>query len=274
MNKALFLNSFDFKKVNNPLLQAIIVLLSFLFTTQIQSQEPKEIILLIGQSNMSGTADLLDQDYQIVQNAFLLDSTNQWIPLKSPLNIHSSIRKVAPMQRFNLGYTFAQEILAEDFIKPIGLVVNARGGTKIDQWIPETHYFKEAVRRSKSAIGDRGKIIACFWLQGESNLSDKDPGFALYFEKLKSIINGLRKELNNDQMIFIASELNKDRSENEVFKKMLDRLHTEIPLAAKVKSKGTSTFDGSHYDHNSLEILGKRFALKFKELYLKQNQIQ
>ncbi|MDC3238777.1 sialate O-acetylesterase [Flavobacteriaceae bacterium] len=123
--------------MNNPLLQAIIVLLSFLFTTQIQSQEPKEIILLIGQSNMSGRADLLDQDYQIVQNAFLLDSTNQWIPLKSPLNIHSSIRKVAPMQRFNLGYTFAQEILAEDFIKPIGLVVNARGVPKLTNGFPK-----------------------------------------------------------------------------------------------------------------------------------------
>jgi hypothetical protein len=173
------------------------------------------------------------------------------------------------MQRFNLGYSFAQEVTAVGNINPLGLVVNARGGTKIDQWIPGTHFFKEALRRGKSAIGDQGKIIATFWLQGEGNLGDKDPGFAIYFKKLKSMIYSLRKEFNNDQMIFIASELNKNRPENEDFKKMLDRLNTEIPYGASVKSAGTSTYDGTHYDHKSLEVLGKRFAIKFKELYQK-----
>jgi len=51
---------------------------------------------------------------------------------------------------------------------------------------------------------------------------------------------------------------------------MLDRLNREIPFAASVKSIGTSTFDGTHYDHKRLEVLGKRFAAKFKELYQKQ----
>ena len=240
-------------------------------TTQAQSEQPKEIILLIGQSNMAGRAQLLEQDFEIVQNVFLLDSLNQWTPLKSPLNIHSSIRKVAGMQRFNLGYAFAQELSSEGIIKPLGMVVNARGGTKIDQWVPGTHYYQEAIRKSKIATGKEGKVIAAFWLQGESNLRDKDPNYTNYFENLKSILFGLRKELNNDQMIFIASELNKDMPENEDFKKMLGRLNTEIPHAGSVKSEGTSTYDGTHFDHEGLEILGKRFADKFKELYQKQN---
>jgi hypothetical protein len=240
------------------------------FTVTAQTPSvPKEIILMIGQSNMSGRANLMDQDYQVIQNAFLLDSMNQWTPLKSPLNIHSSIRKVAQMQRFNLGYSFAQEITTDGTINPLGLLVNARGGTKIDQWIPGSHFFNEALRRGKSAVGKQGKIIATFWLQGESNLGDKDPGFAIYFEKIKSMIYTLRKEFNNDKMIFIASELNKDRPENKDFKKMLDRIKTEIPHAATVKSAGISTYDGSHYDHKSLELLGRRFAIKCKELYSK-----
>ena len=110
---------------------------------------------------------------------------------------------------------------------------------------------------------------------GESNLSDKDPGYKSYFEKLKSIIYGLRKQLNNDQMIFIASELNKDQPENTVFKKNVgSSSNTEVPLATTVKSVGTSTYDGTHYDHKSLEVLGKRFATKFEELYQKQYQIK
>ena len=44
------------------------------------------------------------------------------------------------------------------------------------------------------------------------------------------MIYSLRKDFNNEQMIFIASELNKNKPENEDFKKMLDRLNSEIPM--------------------------------------------
>lgn len=253
----------------NSLFNLFVGLFVVFGSAQAQFEQPKEIILLIGQSNMAGRAQLFEQDFEIVQNTFLLDSLNQWIPLKSPLNIHSSIRKVAKMQKFNLGYSFAQELSNDDLIKPIGMVVNARGGTKIEEWLPGTHYYQEALRRSKIASGKNGKVIATLWLQGESNLGDKDPNYTRYFDNLKAILFGLRKELNNDQMIFIASELNKDLPENEDFKKMLGRLNTEIPHAGSIKSEGTSTFDGTHYDHEGLEILGKRFADKFKELYQK-----
>ena len=261
----------NFKHIISPLFYLITMVLCFSIKAQPKLKPPEKIILLIGQSNMAGRANLMDKDYEIIRDAFLLDSMNQWVPLKSPLNIHSSIRKKASMQRFNLGYSFAQEVTADGNINPLGLVVNARGGSKIDQWIPGTRFFMEALRRGKSAIGDQGKITATFWLQGSGNLGDKDPGFSIYFEKLKSIIYSLRKEFNNDQMIFIASELNKNRPENEDFKKMLGKLNTEIPHGASVKSAGTSTYDGTHYDHRSLEVLGKRFAAKFRELYQNQN---
>jgi hypothetical protein len=245
------------------------VLASFGADAQLSSVEPKEIILLIGQSNMAGRAELLPSDMQIVKNAFVLDSLNQWSPLKSPLNIHSSIRKIASMQRFNLGYSFAEEIVLSETIKPLGLVVNARGGTKIHQWIPGTHYYQEAVRKSSLAKGIGGKIVATLWLQGESNLNDLDENYKNYFNNLKSIIYALRKDLENDEMIFIAGELNKNKPENEIFKKMLSRINTEVPNAGLVISEGTSTFDGTHYDNKSLKIIGKRFAQEFKELYQK-----
>jgi hypothetical protein len=233
---------------------------------QIQNLPPKEIILLIGQSNMAGRAPLLEQDLERVENAFLLDSLNQWIPLQNPLNLHSSIRKVASMQRFNLGYTLAKKMTKSPKNHSLGLVVNARGGTKIEQWIPGTHYYQEALRRSKAAQNTGGKIVAALWLQGESNLGDQDPNFENYFEKLKSIIFSLRKDLNNENLIFIASELNKDRPENEVFKQMLARLDREIPFSGVVKSKGTHTFDGTHYDNKGLKKLGKRFAKKLNKI--------
>ena len=233
---------------------------------QIPQIKPKDIILLIGQSNMSGRAKIHKSDIGIIDNAFLLDSLNNWIPLKNPLNIHSSIRKKPSMQKFNLGYSFAQEIVSSKTVNPLGLIVNARGGTKINQWAPGEFYYQEAVRRSRLAMGNDARVIATFWLQGEGNLNDNDESYNYYFKKLKSIIYSLRKDLNNEKMIFIAGELNKNKPENKVFKKMLARLNTEVPYAASVKSSGTSTYDGTHYDNKSLKILGKRFAEKLKLL--------
>lgn len=68
---------------------------------------------------------------------------------------------------------------------------------------------------------------------------DNDTDNDGYFEKLKSIIHQLRKDLKNDKLIFIAGELNKDTSKNIRFKSMLARLETEIYNAGFFKSEGT-----------------------------------
>jgi hypothetical protein len=52
---------------------------------------------------MAGRAPLLPVDNKVIEGAFLYDSLNHWTPLKNPLNIHSSIRKTARMQKLNLG---------------------------------------------------------------------------------------------------------------------------------------------------------------------------
>ena len=224
---------------------------------------PKDLILLIGQSNMAGRAPLLPVDDKVIEGAFLYDSLNHWTPLKNPLNIHSSIRKTARMQKLNLGYTFAKKMIETNTLNPIGLVVNARGGTKIQAWVPGTFYYKEAVRRSLEAMKEGAKFRAILWHQGEGNLNDDtDSDYYDYFEKLKSIIHQLRKDLKNDKLIFIAGELNKDTPKNIRFKSMLARLETEVSNAGSVKSVGTKTKDGTHFDNEGLKIMGNRYAEK------------
>ena len=140
----------------------LLLIVTFISTvyTKVVAQEslksPKDLILLIGQSNMAGRATLLPEDDKVIDGAFLYDSLNHWIPLKNPLNIHSSIRKIARMQKLNLGFTFAKKITETKTLNPIGLVVNARGGTKIQAWVPGTFYYKEAVRRSLEAMKEGG----------------------------------------------------------------------------------------------------------------------
>jgi hypothetical protein len=93
----------------------LLLIVTFISATCIEGvaqdnlNSPKDLILLIGQSNMAGRAPLLPVDNKVIEGAFLYDSLNHWTPLKNPLNIHSSIRKTARMQKLNLGYTFANK---------------------------------------------------------------------------------------------------------------------------------------------------------------------
>ena len=63
-------------------------------------------------------------------------------------------------------------------------------------------------------------------------------------------------------MIFIARELNKGTTKNIRFKSMLARLETEVSNAGSVKSQGTKTKDGTHFDIEGLKIRGNRYAEK------------
>ena len=72
-------------------------------------------------------------------------------------------------------YNFSKALSEDGNFSNTGLVVNAKGGTNINQWVPGAHFYQEAVRRGTIAAGTNGKVIATFWLQGESNLGDDDP---------------------------------------------------------------------------------------------------
>ena len=90
----------------------------------------------------------------------------------------------------------------------IGLVMNARGGTKIVQWLPGTHYHKEAVSRTRAAL-KHGRLKGIIWHQGES---DSDPiRMNMYLGRLEILINAFREEFNDPSLPFIAGQVSEDR---------------------------------------------------------------
>lgn len=70
----------------------------------------------------------------------------------------------------------------------IGLVVNAKGGTKIEQWEKGTRFYKEAVLRAKEAQAT-GTLKGILWHQGESNARNPED----YLKKLEKLVENHRK---------------------------------------------------------------------------------
>ncbi|MFO7822241.1 MAG: sialate O-acetylesterase [Lentisphaeria bacterium] len=209
------------------------------------------LYLLIGQSNMAGRAPYTREESKVIERCYLLNDKDQWKPAKNPLNRYSTIRKGLGMQKMNPGYSFAKAILAKNKGISLGLVVNAKGGTKIEQWKKGTRFYKEALRRTKAAQQE-GVIKGILWHQGESNKNNPDG----YLDKLKSLIENIRKDLNEPRLPFVAGQVNNVPRINE----QIADLPQAVPFTGFVSSEGLKTMDRWHFDAASMKLLGQRYA--------------
>ncbi len=215
---------------------------------------PKEklhVYLLIGQSNMAGRAAIPQEDAGPLENCYLLNDKDSWEVATNPFNRYSTIRKGMNMQKMNPGYTFAKVLLEKQPGVSIGLVVNAKGGTKIEQWGKGTKFYKEALRRAKAAQ-EAGVLKGILWHQGESNQGNPEG----YLEKLQSLVEDLRADLDTPDLPFIAGQVINVPKINE----QIAQLPGKVKNTAFVSSDGLKGQDRWHFNTASMKELGKRYA--------------
>ncbi len=218
--------------------------------------EKLDIYVCIGQSNMAGRAPFSGEDANPIENGYLLNDDDEWEAAKNPLNRHSSIRKDLGMQKMGPAYMFARTMLQQPNARPIGLVVNAKGGTSIRSWGKGTYFYREVLRRTAIAQ-KQGTLKGIIWHQGETDAKD-----AKWLDKLKALITDLRADLNAPDLPFVAGQVNNVPLINE----QVFRLPAEIPRTAVVSSDGLKAMDRWHFDTPSAKLLGQRYAEKMLDL--------
>jgi len=229
------------------------------FAQNAQPPENLDIYLLIGQSNMAGRAKVPDDAQGVIDRCWLLNDENQWVAAKNPLNLYSTIRKGAGMQKLNPGYGFVRKMLAEDPDLHIGLVVNARGGSKIDQWQRRSEYYMQAGQRTAAAM-KHGTLRGILWHQGESDANKPET----YLKKLGTLVQNFRKDFEIADLPFVAGQIRFDPHQpiNDQIAKLPDALdHTAV-----ASSKGLKTYDRWHFDTESQIELGERYAQQMLKL--------
>lgn len=214
-------------------------------------QEKLHVYLLIGQSNMAGRAPIDDSVTAPIDRAYLLNREGMWEKAENPLNRYSTIRKDAGMQKLNPGYTFATTMLEQEKGVSIGLVVNARGGTNIDQWAKGGDYYNAALRRVAQAR-KTGTLKGILWHQGEADRDQPDG----YLEKLAKLIADLREDLDEPDLPFIAGQVKGVTAIND----QIARLPDTVANTAFASSDGLTTQDEFHFDTRSMKLLGQRYA--------------
>ncbi|SHN25933.1 3',5'-cyclic AMP phosphodiesterase CpdA [Cyclobacterium lianum] len=228
--------------------------------TPLLAQDNLDIYLAIGQSNMAGRA-VVQQDLEApVDGAYVFTGTD-WQPASNPMNIYSSVRKDSSMQRLSPAYGFVRKMKELYPEKHIGMVVNARGGFAIEEWMPGSHFFDEILKRARSA-SKYGKIRGIIWHQGESNAGAVEQ----YMAQLDTLVGALRDSLGLPRLAFVAGQLSEDKASRKAFNTMMLELPEKIPYTALVAGFGTATFDSTHFDSPSQILLGERYADKMKTL--------
>lgn len=242
----------------------LVFILSVFFFKLGFSQEiiERDVFIVIGQSNAAGRAPIEDVDEGILNNVDLFNGEN-WVPAENPMNAYSNIFKGLSIQKFNFSHSFSKKI-NETTGKRVGMIVNARGGTSINQWQKndEAGYFESSISRITEALNIPGtNLKGILWHQGESDVTNTD-----YLTSLQKLIQDLRTEIGDESLLFIAGQITQENEAHSSFNENIKKISEYANFTDFVTSEDLTTTDGLHFDSESQRILGQRYADKILEL--------
>lgn len=237
----------------------------------------KELFILFGQSNMSGLSPMPEDPWPINENVTFmvqfdcarLDQTkDEWLPAQPPLH---GCQWASNGLGLGLSDHFGVALAAAWPTSQIGLIPNAIPATTIDifmkggtayQGLPDgyTSAYTLMVDRTKEAQ-KLGRVRAILLHQGES---DWNKGMAdTWLGKVATVVADLRADLGLTESVpFIAGEIppegNYDGINVEVAK-----IPGTIPNSFVVSAEGTHVHDIAHFDAESAQLMGERYAETF-----------
>lgn len=236
---------------------------------------PWQIYLLFGQSNMAGGGAIEAQDKVVhprvkvlaYDNCSGLGRTfNQWYPATPPM--HECYNGVGPADMFSrvVADSFPQDTIGlvpcaisgvnlDFFVK--GVVSSRRGEFRIPPDNKATGAYTYMVERLKIAK-QKGTVRGILFHQGEADWSSADR--AVWVDKVKGIVDSLKKDVGFGDVPFLAGELRQDGCCG-AHNTLVAQLPSRIANAHVISSKGLSTVsDSYHFNTAGYREFGRRYA--------------
>ena len=165
---------------------------------------------------MAGRAEIPQDAGEVIERCFVLNDKNVWEPARNPLNRHSTLSKDPAAEKLGPGYSFVRKMLEQDKTLSIGLIVNAGGDSKIDEWFGKSEFYRAARKRAKAAMQNGGTLKGVLWHQGEG---DQGPADA-YLGNLQTLISNFRVDLYDSNLPFIVGQIAKEGGINAEIAKL------------------------------------------------------
>jgi hypothetical protein len=228
---------------------------------------PLDLYLCIGQSNMAGRGYMDGQagDFVPLENSCLFTPAFNFANATNPMNQYSNIRKELSVQEISPAWGFAKHLNDNYPQVKTGMIVNAKGGTAMEEWLKGQPLYDQTVARTQRALRF-GTLKGILWHQGESNSSAAK--VAVYPAQLAQMVSDLRGDLNVPDAFFLAGELLYSYSGAPTFNPMIRTVASFIDNSDWVSTQGlVSRGDNLHFDRAGSITLGERYAAKVIEKY-------
>lgn len=240
-----------------------------------EGMERLDLYLLMGQSNMKGRGNMPDEPLRDPQIVMMHKGTDKWFLARHPLHLTGDPVTFEGHDNAGVGpgLAFGQALAQANPDTRIGLIPCAVGGTRIGLWQPGARRFEDTIRRARLALdsGPKGKtrIMGTIWLQGEADSRADRVGE--YADALNTMIDGLRKELEEPDLPFVAStilELREDIELRKSINEILLSLPTRRDHTACVDARDLNGHIGDmvHIDTPSQDEIGRRMAAQMVKL--------
>ena len=225
--------------------------------------------LMIGQSNMAGRG-FIHEVPPIYNERIQMLRNGRWQMMTEPINYDR------PVSGISLAGSFAEAWCRQNPDDKIGLIPCAEGGSTLDEWAIDQSLFRHALTEAKFAM-ENSELAGILWHQGESD--SMNGNYKIYYKKLLSIMETLRKELNAPDIPFIIGGLGdflgkagfgKYSTEYNFINQELQRFASEQDNCYFVTAEGlTSNPDGIHID----AISQRKFGLRYFEAFSNKQHV-
>ncbi|WP_040205329.1 sialate O-acetylesterase [Neobacillus jeddahensis] len=219
--------------------------------------------LMLGQSNMAGRG-FIDEVAPIYNERIQMLRNGRWQMMTEPINYDR------PVAGISLAGSFADAWCRQNQEDMIGLIPCAEGGSTLDEWAVEQTLFRHAVTEAKFAM-QNSELTGVLWHQGESD--SMNGNYKVYYQKLLSIMEALRKELNAPDIPLIMGGLGdflgkegfgKNCTEYNLINQELQKFALEQDNCYFVTAEGlTANPDCIHID----AISQRKFGLRYFEAF-------
>lgn len=225
--------------------------------------------LMLGQSNMAGRG-FIHEVPPIYNERIQMLRNGRWQMMTEPINYDR------PVAGIGLAGSFADAWCRRNQEDTIGLIPCAEGGSTLDEWAVDQPLFRHAITETKFAM-QNSELTGILWHQGESDSINGN--YKVYYKKLLSIFEDLRKELNAPDIPLIIGGLGdflgkkgfgKNCTEYNLINQELQKFAFEQDNCYFVTAEDlTSNPDGIHID----AISQRKFGLRYYEAFSNKQHV-
>ena len=236
---------------------------------EVEAPKDMKLVLLVGQSNMSGRAPVTDEFKKPIDRCYKLNRDGKWVAATNPFHFDRKYCGVGPADEF------ARRYLADHPGETLGLVPCAVGGSPLSSWVPAEkgrtgENFRRAIERAKAAQVN-GEFIAILWHQGETDAAKASAEQLMeYYPKgFADMVAAFRSKLGLDAKVpVIVGEIGRwMRKDGDHAAKVNPAIHectNRVVNCACVSAEGLKNQDPHHFDALSVKTLGDRYYEAWK----------